>query len=195
MSESCQRNKHAIRRQLLNLRQLLDANKARDNSVKIQDRLMGIQEYQNGKIIGSYAPIGMEVETWKIMHHALANKKTLALPKIVENGTLCFYAIEEADLNGNLVKSSRFNLKEPKALEERLVENLDILIIPGIAFDTKGYRLGYGLGYYDKYMSKKTYINSVGVAHDFQILDHNLPKLCYDQKLDFIVTETRTVYC
>ena len=72
MSESCQRNKHAIRRQLLKMRQLLDANKARDNSVKIQDRLMGIQEYQNGTIIGSYAPIGMEVETWKIMHHALA---------------------------------------------------------------------------------------------------------------------------
>lgn len=195
MSDSCQRNKHAIRRELLKMRELLDANKARDNSFKIQDRLMGLEEYQNGTIIGSYVPIGMEVETWKIMHHALANKKTLALPKIEENGTLSFYAIEEADLNGSLVKSSRFNLKEPKALEERLVEKLDLLIIPGIAFDTQGYRLGYGFGYYDRYMAKKTYNNSVGAAHDFQILDHNLPKLFYDQKLDFLVTETRTVYC
>ncbi|MGA9927381.1 MAG: 5-formyltetrahydrofolate cyclo-ligase, partial [Nitrososphaeraceae archaeon] len=81
MSDSCQRNKHAVRRELLKMRELLDANKARDNSFKIQDRLMGLEEYQNGTIIGSYAPIGMEVETWKIMHHALANKKTLALPK------------------------------------------------------------------------------------------------------------------
>ena len=45
MSDSCQRNKHAIRRELLKMRELLDANKARDNSVKIQDRLMGLQEY------------------------------------------------------------------------------------------------------------------------------------------------------
>ena len=129
------------------------------------------------------------------MHHSLAKKKTLALPKIEENGTLSFYAIDEADLNGNLVKSSRFNAKEPKALEERLVEKLDLLMIPGIAFDTQGFRLGYGFGYYDRYMAEKTYTSSVGVAHDFQILDHNLPNLSFDQKLDFLVTETRTVYC
>ena len=195
MSDSFERNKHAVRSELLKMRELLDANKARDNSFKIQDRLLGLQEYKDGTIIGSYAPIGMEVETWKIMHHALATKKILALPKIEENGNLSFYAIEEEDLNGNLVNSSRFNLKEPKALEERLVEKLDLLILPGIAFDTQGTRLGYGFGYYDKYMAKKTYSSSVGIAHDFQILDHNLPKLPYDQKLDLLVTETRTIYC
>jgi len=195
MSDSYQKNKHRIRRDLLELRELLDANKARDNSIRIQDRLTAMQEYQSGKIIGSYAPIGMEVETWKIMHHALANKKTLGLPKIEENGSLSFYAIEETDLNDNLVESSRFKLKEPKALEERLIEKLDLLIIPGIAFDTQGYRVGHGFGYYDRYMAQKTYTKSVGLAYDFQILDHNLPKLSYDQKLDFIVTETRTLYC
>ncbi|MDQ5870206.1 MAG: 5-formyltetrahydrofolate cyclo-ligase [Thermoproteota archaeon] len=195
MSDSCQKNKHRIRRDLLELRELLDANKARDNSIRIQDRLTAMQEYQSGKIIGSYAPIGMEVETWKIMHHALANKKTLGLPKIEENGSLSFYAIEETDLNDNLVESSRFKLKEPKALEERLIEKLDLLIIPGIAFDTHGYRVGHGFGYYDRYMAQKTYTKSVGLAYDFQILDYNVPRFSYDRKLDILVTENRTVYC
>jgi len=63
MSDSFERNKHAVRSELLKMRELLDANKARDNSFKIQDRLLGLQEYKDGTIIGSYAPIEMEVET------------------------------------------------------------------------------------------------------------------------------------
>ncbi|MDP9197397.1 MAG: 5-formyltetrahydrofolate cyclo-ligase [Thermoproteota archaeon] len=195
MSDSHQTKKHKIRRDLLEQRNLLDANVVCDKSVKVQDRLMGMLEYQTGKIIGSYIPTGMEVKTWKVIRHALANNKTVGLPKIEENNSLSFYSIEEGDLNDNLVESSRFKLKEPKALKSRLIEKVDLLIIPGVAFDTHGYRIGYGFGYYDRYMARKTYAKSVGLAFDFQILNHKVPRFSYDWKLDILVSEDRTLYC
>ena len=73
-------------------------------------------------------------------------------------------------------------------------EKVDVVIFPGAAFDIEGNRIGYGKGYYDKYISKLTYQPyKIGICYDFQLLDE-IPSDTHDIKLDKIITEHRTVF-
>ena len=63
-----------------------------------------------------------------------------------------------------------------------------LVIIPGVAFDINGYRIGYGKGYYDRFLTDKPYVNKMGLAYSFQMLEQ-IPKDTHDQKLDKVVTE------
>ena len=71
------------------------------------------------------------------------------------------------------------------------MENIDLLIVPGIAFDRNGYRLGYGKGYYDKFIEKNKSRFSIGLAFRFQLLNFELPHSNFDQKLDAVATEKK----
>jgi 5-formyltetrahydrofolate cyclo-ligase len=71
---------------------------------------------------------------------------------------------------------------------------MDLLIVPGLAFDRNGYRLGYGKGYYDRFIAnKKSLFFSMGLAFEFQLLDNDLPHCDFDQKIDAVTTEKRTL--
>ena len=72
------------------------------------------------------------------------------------------------------------------------VDSMDLLVVPGIAFDKKGYRLGYGKGYYDMFLAKKK-VTSIGLGYSFQLLEL-LPKGKYDKRLDAIATEDGVHY-
>jgi 5-formyltetrahydrofolate cyclo-ligase len=65
-----------------------------------------------------------------------------------------------------------------------------LLIVPGIAFDYYGYRIGYGYGYYDKYMTKGKFSKSIGLAYDLQVIKSPIPKFEYDKKIDILFTES-----
>jgi 5-formyltetrahydrofolate cyclo-ligase len=86
---------------------------------------------------------------------------------------------------------NRFGIKEPKAINGN-VDFIDLLIVPGIAFDSHGYRIGYGFGYYDKYLTNKKYSKCFGLAYDFQFIKNRVPAFAYDRKIDALVTESRT---
>tara|TARA_B100002052_G_C15766177_1_gene544778 strand:- start:399 stop:983 length:585 start_codon:yes stop_codon:yes gene_type:complete len=139
------------------------------------------------KIISSFISIKSEISTSKLNQIILEEKKTLCLPVIDKpNNPLIF---REFKKNTKLVKGF-MNILEPAQNEKKLIP--DILFVPCLAFDDKGYRLGYGGGYYDKtfeYFNKtnKQYI-SVGYAFDEQKI-FNLPVDSHDIKLDFIMTE------
>lgn len=186
--------KNAIRTKLLNQRNLLSAYEVHEKSLKIQDKFVEMIEYTNTNVIGNYLPIGTEVETWRIMKRAFSCKKTVALPKIDYNNLL-FYRIKQKDLAHDLIKCLRFKIKEPIPTRSRKIEKLGLLIVPGIAFDIKGNRIGYGFGYYDRYMAKKTYEKSVGLAYDFQILEHIPSTMSFDKKIDILVSNDRIVFC
>jgi 5-formyltetrahydrofolate cyclo-ligase len=70
-----------------------------------------------------------------------------------------------------------------------------MIIVPGIAFDRNGYRLGYGRGYYDRYLQDKKYVFSLGLAFEIQLLDNNLPRECFDQKVNAVATEDKIILC
>ena len=73
-------------------------------------------------------------------------------------------------------------------------KNIGIVLVPGIVFDMEGHRIGYGLGYYDKFLKKVPKAVKIGLAFDFQIVG-NIPKETHDVLVDFIVTDKEVVEC
>jgi 5-formyltetrahydrofolate cyclo-ligase len=98
-------------------------------------------------------------------------------------------------LNGNQMVLSKFGIKEPLPSQSDLIDNIDLLIVPGIAFDRNGYRIGYGRGYYDRYLQRKKYVCSIGLAFELQLLDDNLPHEKFDQRVNAVATEEKIMLC
>lgn len=142
--------------------------------------MIGSKEFKSAKVVGAYYAFGSEVKTDLILEKAKALGKKVALPSI-EGESLTFYELS----SGKYLVKGRFGIMEP--LPYGPVDRMDLLVVPGIAFDKKGYRLGYGKGYYDKFLAKKS-VFSIGLAYSFQLLG-SLPKAKYDKRLDAIATE------
>lgn len=155
----------------------------------IQTRIIDSSEFRTAKVIAAYFAICSEVRTDYIMKTAFKNHKVLVLPK-TEGDRLVFYRIFGLDFVKKKLTKGKFGIYEPPD-SSVIVDNIDLLIVPGIAFDSNGYRLGYGKGYYDKFIEENKCCFSVGLAFRFQLLNFELPHSDFDQKLDAVVTEKK----
>ncbi len=143
--------------------------------------------FKKSKVIASFISIKTEISTKKINNFVVLTDKILCLPSILENnkGVLIFKSYSEGD---KLIQG-KFGVPEPLDTKIYLP---DIILVPCLAFDEYGHRLGYGGGYYDRSIS---YLNSIkhnfttiGFAYDEQKVD-NIAHNDYDQKLNYILTE------
>ena len=170
---------------MLEKRDALDAKDAARRSKSVQEFLLNSKEFKSAKVVGAYHAFGSEVRTDLIIERARALAKTIALPS-VEGESLAFYELS----SGKYLVKGRFGIMEP--LPYGPVDRMDLLVVPGVAFDKKGYRLGYGKGYYDKFLAKKK-VTSIGLGYSFQLLE-SLPRGKYDKRLDAIATEDGVHY-
>lgn len=170
---------------MLEKRNRLVSDKIAGLSKRIQESVIESKEFKSAKVVGAYYAFGSEVKTDLILEKAKVLGKKVALPS-VEGKSLTFYELS----SGKYLVKGRFGIMEP--LPYGPVERMDLLVVPGIAFDKKGYRLGYGKGYYDKFLAAKS-LFSIGLAYSFQLLE-SLPRGKYDKKLDAIATEERIYY-
>ncbi len=150
-------------------------------SSKIQDNLRKIGFYRNARIIGGYHSVGSEVRTHDILQEILNAGKELSLPK-VEKDNLVFKKISSfSDLEvGN------FSVMEPKERCED-VKKFEVMLVPAIALTREGYRLGYGFGYYDRYLHDKR-SKKIALSYAKQVVK-SIPHDNHDVKVDCIVTE------
>lgn len=155
-------------------------------SSKIQDNLRKIEYYRNAKIFGGYYAIGSEVRTQDILQEILNSGKELALPK-VEKDNLLFKKISGfSDLEvGN------FSVMEPKDRCDT-AKRLEVILVPAIALTREGYRLGYGFGYYDRYLHDKR-SKKIALSYSKQLVK-SIPHDDHDVKVDCIVTEDEIIY-
>jgi 5-formyltetrahydrofolate cyclo-ligase len=188
MKLSNQEQKSILRKEILRKRNSLNQIEIFTKSKIIQKNLIRRPEFIESKSIGIYLPVGSEVETWDIINHALNSGRTLLLPRIVTND-IRYYIVEQNDFDKYSFDINRFGIKEPKVIKGN-ADFIDLLIIPGIVFDRNGYRIGYGYGYYDKYLTNKKFSICVGLAYDFQFIKSRIPIFAYDQKIDILVTES-----
>jgi 5-formyltetrahydrofolate cyclo-ligase len=144
--------------------------------------------YQKSDIIGVYYPILNEVQSFRIITKGIRDLKTIALPK-VENQTINFYKY----FSSQSLVVGPYKIKEPRISDMPLDDKLETIIVPGIAFDPRGYRVGYGKGYYDKFLNsnRRTDLNIIGLAFDFQLLENCVEIDNYDVKLNVLYTEKR----
>jgi 5-formyltetrahydrofolate cyclo-ligase len=195
MPDSNYSSKSAIRKVVLNTRNAMTVAELHCKSAKIQDKILNLENYLSAEVIGIYLPIGKEVWTWQVISHALLHNKIIVLPRVESDNNLSFYRVDEDEIKHNLTTKDPFGIKEPKGDKSRIVDALDILIVPGVVFDITGSRIGYGFGYYDRYMARKKYKKSIGLCYDFQIFDC-IPSIhSHDQKIDIIVSENQILLC
>ena len=136
--------------------------------------------------LSSYYPASFEVNTIKLFETKFINKLKIFLPVVKENNSMHFYKWEKNDV----LKINQFGMLEPALLSNHIVPN--IMLVPLLAYDTQNNRLGYGGGFYDRYLNKylKTHNNilTIGIAFSFQKY-HKLPVSNNDVKLNYILTE------
>jgi 5-formyltetrahydrofolate cyclo-ligase len=183
-----QEQKSILRKEILQKRNSLSVPQIISKSKLIQEKLIGSIEFIESKSIGIYLPIGSEVQTNTIIRNALESEKIVLLPRVVLND-LHYFVIDKLDFEQDLFDVNKFGIKEPKKNSVKL-ELIDLLIVPGIVFDYQGYRIGYGYGYYDRFMVEEKFSKSIGLAYDFQVMKNLIPKFEYDKKIDILITES-----
>ncbi|AIC15089.1 putative 5-formyltetrahydrofolate cyclo-ligase [Nitrososphaera viennensis EN76] len=153
----------------------------------VQESAVQSKEFEKAQVVGAYYPKGSEVRTALLIGIAKEQGKKVALPR-TEGNDMRLYEYEPAD---KLVPG-KFGIMEP-APKKRLVERVDLLLVPGVAFDRKGCRIGYGKGYYDRFISEGGASFSMGLAYSIQIVDE-LPRGRFDRKLGALATENGLLY-
>ena len=178
-------NKKDLRAKFLKIRKNIKNKEILSEA--IAGNLLKSEFFTRAKNIGIYVNFGDEVSTTKIISQSLLDKKNVSVPA-VGGQAINFYTINGLeDLGGTGV----FGIPEPAVSKEKLVdpENIDLLIVPGICFDLAGNRLGYGKGFYDKFMTGLNVIK-LGICFEEQLLkNEKIPTEITDVSLDFIVTE------
>lgn len=152
----------------------------------IARRVLGDFIFMKGAIIAGYAAIKGEADPFPLMATLSSQGHPLCLPR-VEDKELTFRSWKP----GEPLISGAMNVPEPAASAKE--RRPDLLLVPLLAFDSDGYRLGYGAGYYDRYLSehrRKRSIRAIGIAYAGQHVD-KLPREPHDEPLDAVVTEER----
>ncbi|OGE00801.1 5-formyltetrahydrofolate cyclo-ligase, partial [Candidatus Curtissbacteria bacterium RIFCSPLOWO2_02_FULL_40_11] len=133
-----------------------------------------------------YLPTKNEVDTKLLIHFLIQNRKNIYVPALVEND----WTISQFKSLDGLVKN-KYKTLQPKKISAVSSNKIDVAIVPGVAFDKKGVRLGYGKGVYDNLLKKFKGLK-IGLAYEFQIVER-LPAESHDLKTDLIVTEKQVV--
>ena len=136
--------------------------------------------------LSSYYPASFEANTLKLFETGFINKLRIFLPVLKENNAMHFYEWKKNDV----LKINQFGMLEPAILSNHIVP--DIMLIPLLAYDNQNNRLGYGGGFYDRYLNKYLKTNNniltIGIAFSFQ-KHHRIPVINNDVKLNYILTE------
>ncbi|MEB1807627.1 MAG: 5-formyltetrahydrofolate cyclo-ligase [Bacillaceae bacterium] len=161
-------------------------------SEKIKELLSSTSLWKEVHTMAITISRGTEVDTYKIIEKAWGEGKKIVVPKTYpEKNEMVFYQINSFDE----LESTYFQLKEPKEAVcfPYSHENIDLIIVPGVAFDRKGNRLGYGGGYYDRYLSHYKG-KTCALAFDEQLVSE-IPVESFDVPVQMIVTEDKVYKC
>jgi 5-formyltetrahydrofolate cyclo-ligase len=171
--------KKEIRKELISKRKQLTAEEVVTKSSLICNKIIDSELYQKSSVIYCYSAINNEVNLSELIEHAFIHNKAVALPR-VENNEMSFHIIKSFDE----LKAGYYNILEPQ--KKIPAPQADLIIVPAVAFTKDGNRLGYGGGFYDRYLEKNN-IYSIGVCYDFQILEQ-IPTMKHDKKINKIIS-------
>lgn len=185
--------KNELRKEAKVYRGNLSEDDRLNKSTKIISNLKGLEVFQKADVVLMYASLQGEVETLKFIQELLEEGKKEIYCPVTRDEEMDFYRIQTwEDL-----KEGNFRVLEPKAMENKLlIPQKDIrycIIMPGLMFDKMGNRLGYGKGYYDKYLAKLPEdVNVIAIALSYEaMVKDEIPAEETDRRVDYIVTEER----
>ena len=179
------KEKEKIRKEYLQIRENI-SNKD-EKSDLIFKKIIQLEEYKNAKTIALYKNLKNEVSTSKLIEESLKLNKKVVLPRVVQDD-LIFYQIHSLT---DPFKKSSFGVLEPQNSNLIDKHTIDLVITPGVCFDKEKNRLGFGKGYYDRFLNTIS-VKTIGICFEEQIIKKKfLPKNEYDYQLDKIVTDKK----
>lgn len=184
-------DKKVIRKDMSVKRGALTKDEVQNKSKDIFLNILKLKEFIEASQVLCFMNTKNEVDTSFIINYYRENNKKIAVPKVIGSEMEFYYFTSEKEL-----VSGYFNIPEPVNLDESnkcIPHNNDVIIVPGLAFDKYGGRIGYGGGFYDKYLSKNNNLIKIAVAYDFQVIEDELEISEFDIKPDYIVTEKRII--
>lgn len=162
----------------------LDTAYIAESDARICDRLLEIEEINGAGLILAYYSMGREVDTHSFIERLRAVGKTVALPVCEKGGFMRF-----VEYTGRM-STGLLGISEPEGGAEIIPARDAVMIVPALAFDAGGYRLGQGGGYYDRYLAANN-VFSVGIGRESLLLDR-APREEHDMPVNILVTEGKT---
>lgn len=189
-------DKKTLRKELLTKRKNIDVVEKEEMDKKILNKFYESKYYRESKNIFIYISYDSEINTKEIINKSLIDNKKIYVPR-TEFKTRLMDAVEITSLD-DLIESE-YGILEPSIDEPHIEPNeLDLIVVPGVGFDRKGGRMGYGAGFYDRYFKKISKdkmkkIVKLALAYDFQILE-DVPMNEQDVPVNYIITEKEFIH-
>ena len=155
-----------------------------EKSARLRGLLLGEERYRATRRLFCFIGFGSEVDTRGIIEDALSGGKTVAVPVVRQAGAMDFIAIGSLDS----LKPNRFGVPEPTGGDILLPCKGDLMLVPGLAFGRDGHRVGYGKGFYDRYLARVTRPYCAGIGFAEQLAD-TVPHDGHDAALDAVLTD------
>ncbi|MEG6616814.1 5-formyltetrahydrofolate cyclo-ligase [Peptococcaceae bacterium 1198_IL3148] len=185
--------KKKLRQSIIEQRDAIDLDTKAAWDKQIFNTLVSSDYYQHAHTIFTFVSFGSEVDTHRLIKFALDNNKTICVPKIASKKT----GMQVLRINGfHDLDVGYFKILEPvTGCQQINPEEIDLILMPGLAFNRAGDRLGYGGGFYDRFLTElKQPINKIALAYHFQVVD-NIPATEDDIKIDGIITNQELIRC
>ncbi len=168
------------------MRRAMTTDEVKEKSAQIQKRLLGFEKYVNAKTVMLYISAFKEPSTTEIIAAALNSGKRVVVPvSDTQTETIILSYLEAiSDL-----QKGAYGILEPKTIKPADAADIDFILVPGLAFDTKGNRMGFGKGYYDKLLCS-TAAEKTALCYEFQLFDA-IPANEHDVPMNTIITEEK----
>jgi len=188
---SIKEEKNRLRKKILAERARLTIEAKKNLSRKIMENLLATEIFSRAETVFLFVSFGSEVETLELIGQSLLLGKKVALPRtLLSEKKLVFHRLYTL---GELVPGAYGILEAPTRNPVIPPEEADLVVVPGVAFDRKGHRLGYGGGFYDRILTRVR-APKVALAFDLQVLP-KVPAEKHDQRVDYIITEKEVIFC
>lgn len=191
---SQEQEKNKIRYEYLMLRNKIEFEARHSYSNSILEKIKSLKVYAEARSIMLYLSYGSEVITDIMVNEFLLDNKDVAVPVISNPGDGIMHAIKINSLQECNTKV--YGIRQPEFDESLIVDknDIDIILVPGIVFDSKGYRIGYGKGYYDRWLQGTDIKKRIGLAYEVQVISE-IPKGEYDLPVGMLITEKQIKIC
>ena len=150
-------------------------------SQRLCEKFLQSDAYRNAKTIYGYLPYNREVQTWAALRQAMLDGKQVAVPKVCGEEMKFIYITDFSQIDVGYC-----GIPEPTANEPIAEDKTALVLMPGLAFDREGHRIGYGGGFYDRFLSQETNHPTLALCYDFQIRE-NLPAEEFDIPVDTVI--------
>lgn len=183
--------KERLRVQIRARRREMDGDWREGASRTILSRLEALPVFQQARCVQTYVALRYEVNTHELIRRMLQEGKQVVVPRVAAGNTLQQYFINDF----SELQADAFGILEPPPNSSRFAaaESFDLVLVPGLAFDRAGHRLGAGKGYYDRFLAG-IQVPKIALAFEFQLVER-VPREPHDQRVDMIVTEDEVITC